>query len=443
MGTHVGYDDVGRSQGTAQVGDRPLGADGPRIVDRMRQEFVEQLGAQVGMHQDLARCVSFGRAAPADAPRFKSCEQAGERTVDVPDQLDFRLIGGIDLGRLRVDVDDALAAAGVPRGWRVLHEVVPHADDEVGSIEAGRHVIARLQTDRHERVVAPVIDGALAHECGGDGHVEATSQRPQSWGGATPKHAIAGQDDRTFGARDEVRGVVDRFVRRLREVGSTGDQRDGVGVDDHRRKVFGQLDVGGPRLLQRRRAKGLADDLGDRRDLLHTSVPFRHGRQHPDDVDDLVRPLVQLLRACLTRDGDQRRVVEVGVRDARHEVGRAWSQRGHRDGRPAGEPTVHIGHERGALFVAGRHVANRAVIGQRVEDVHGLFARDREDVLTAFGGEAIDEQVGCRSRPRRVHGTAKPSRAVRAWAPLQACARAVRPRPLNQAGRPWLQDRRR
>ena len=84
----------------------------------------------------------------------------------------------------------------------------------------------------------------------------------------------------------------------------------------------------------------------------------------------------------------------IRVGDAGHEVRRAGAQGRHRDGSTTGQPAMDIGHERRALLVAGRDVADDVVARQRIEDVHRLLAGDGEDVVAALGGEAIDEQVG-------------------------------------------------
>ncbi len=91
---------------------------------------------------------------------------------------------------------------------------------------------------------------------------------------------------------------------------------------------------------------------------------------------------------------DHRRVVEVGVGDPGHEVGGAGPEGRHRHRGAAGQAAVDVGHERGALLVARRDVADGVLPAERVEDVHRLLARHREDVLAALGGEALDEQRG-------------------------------------------------
>ena len=111
--------------------------------------------------------------------------------------------------------------------------------------------------------------------------------------------------------------------------------------------------------------------------------------------------LCSLSEPDLARQRDHRGTIEEGVGDARHEVGGARSQGGHGHGAATGEPAVDVGHERGALLVTGRDVADPGMVGERLQDVHGLLAGDREDVLAAFGVEAVDQQLGGGPDPSR------------------------------------------
>ena len=127
---------------------------------------------------------------------------------------------------------------------------------------------------------------------------------------------------------------------------------------------------------------------------LDPGVPLRDRPEHVDDVDDLVRLLVERLGRGLAGDRDDRRAIEVRVGDPGQEVRRARAERGHRDGRAAGEPAVDVGHERGALLVTGRDMADRLGPRKRLEDVQRLLAGDGEHVLAVLGLEAGDEEVG-------------------------------------------------
>ena len=104
--------------------------------------------------------------------------------------------------------------------------------------------------------------------------------------------------------------------------------------------------------------------------------------------------LWSLLGRGLAGDGDDRRSVEVGVGDAGQQVGGAGPERRHGDGRATREPAVDIGHERGALLVAGGDVADRLGPREGLEDVHRLLAGHGEHVLAVLCLEAVDEQVG-------------------------------------------------
>ena len=102
---------------------------------------------------------------------------------------------------------------------------------------------------------------------------------------------------------------------------------------------------------------------GMRLDPLDALVPLRDRLEHPHDVDELVRLLVELVEPGLAGDRDHRRAVEERVGDAGDEVRRAGPEGRHRDRGAAGQPAVDVGHERGALLVAGGDVADRRPIG--------------------------------------------------------------------------------
>jgi len=223
-------------------------------------------------------------------------------------------------------------------------------------------VIPRLQADGHERQVRAVVHRALAHECHGDRDVEALREGPKRRRGAAPQDAVAGEHDRPLRGRDQARGVLDGLVGRLRKVGAAGLQRPGpvARIEHSRRDVLGDFDVGRPRLREGGDPEGLPDDLGDRRDVLEAGVPLRDRPEHLDDVDDLVGLLVELVGRGLPRDRDHRRTVQVRVSDARQEVRGARAQRRQRHRRATSEPAVDVGHERGALLVTGRDMADGA-----------------------------------------------------------------------------------
>ena len=158
VGADVADDDVLRAQRPAQVEDRLLRLDRPAIVRLVGVQLAEDGLAQAEMVVVPGAGLDHRQGRP----------EPGDAAVDVADQLDVRLVAGVDLGRLRVDRHDPLGSVRVPAVGRVLDRVVADADDEVRPIEAGQDVIASLEADGHQRELVPVVDGALAHE--GDGH---------------------------------------------------------------------------------------------------------------------------------------------------------------------------------------------------------------------------------------------------------------------------------
>ena len=281
-------------------------------------------------------------------------------------------------------------------------------------------MIPSLQSDRHQGQVRSIVDRTLAHERDGDRDVEPAGERPELGSRVSSQDSVAGQDERPLGGGDQVGGVRDRLIGRLGKVGPTWHERPRVVGDGRGGEVLRQLDVSRARLLEGRDTEGLPDDLRDRLDPFDMGVPLGDGLDHPDDVDDLMGLLVELVRARLAGDRDHRGAVEVGVRDAGHEVRRARAERRHRDRRATRQAAVDVGHEGRALLVARRDVSWRVALvlrrrPQGVEDVHRLLTGDGEDILTFFGGEALDQELGCGSNGRR-HAAERSSRGGRARA---------------------------
>ena len=90
-----------------------------------------------------------------------------------------------------------LRPSGFQRDGRVLDRVVADArSTRSARSKPGQDVVARLQPDRHQRQVRPVVDRALAHERDRDRDVEPAGERAQLRRRVPPQDAVAGQDDR-------------------------------------------------------------------------------------------------------------------------------------------------------------------------------------------------------------------------------------------------------
>ena len=210
--------------------------------------------------------------------------------------------------------------------------------------------------------------------------------------GAAPRahHAVAGERDRVQRAADQVGGLQQLARGRLGLHGRPPRQR--LRVDLGRHDVLGQLDVRRARLLGLGDLERLAHDLGDDVHVRQPRVPLRDRPHHAQQVDVLVRLLVHALEVALAGQRDQRRAVEVGVRDRGHQVQRARAERAEAHAGAAGQAPVDVRHVGAALLVAHRHELDGRV-GQRLVQVERLLAGDAEDVRDALGLEALDEDV--------------------------------------------------
>jgi hypothetical protein len=83
--------------------------------------------------------------------------------------------------------------------------------------------------------------------------------------------------------------------------------------------------------------------------------------------------MVEPIEPALSRDGQQRRLVEVCVGDARHEVGGAGSQRGQAHAGLSGKASPDVGDDGSALLVSAGHEFDRGSL-ERKEQIFRLFA---------------------------------------------------------------------
>ena len=105
-----------------------------------------------------------------------------------------------------------------------------------------------------------------------------------------------------------------------------------------------------------------------------------------------MRLLVDAVEARLGGERHERMPVELGVRDAEHQVDRPGTEGGEAHPRLARERPVGVGHERGAALIARGDEPDRG-IGEGVDRVQVLFARKPEDHLDAFLLEASDDRA--------------------------------------------------
>ncbi len=308
---------------------------------------------------------------------------------------DGRLDVLADLGRVDVDVDDAL---GLRREGRELAgdavvEARPDGDQQVALVDGvvGGHGAVHAEHAERERM--PAREAAQAHERRGDRRLEELGQGAQLVGGAGADHAAADVEHRPLGLEQRASGRPDlldvalerRLVARqlgpvgppVGDLGELGGDRD---VDHDRAGTAGRGDV-----------ERLVDDLRDVGRPVHEVRVLDDRQGDAGDVGLLKGVGADQVVLDLAGDGDQRDGVEVGVGDAGHEVGGAGAARGQADADLAGGARVAVGGVHRALLVAHEHVTQLGSVVQRVVERDHHPAGKAEQGVAAFGFERSDD----------------------------------------------------
>ena len=250
-------------------------------------------------------------------------------------------------------------------------------------------------------------DRALAGRRGRDRNRQQVGQLGQLRPGARGVHPIAGDDHRARGGEERVghlphvgrrglRHAVRQVSRRLVNPGRP------PGLHRAAERAAAEDDRHGPRRARRRVLDGELDrldgllGLGDRRGVL--------GRAREQIAEIVIAVLAGAgLVGRVVHEG--RHVREVAEqqhrRRALHRLERAEERvtreedaLAHDDAGLAGEPAVHLRHDRAHLLVADQDRLDRLRVVERVEDASGVAAGHAEDELDARLLEDADDGVG-------------------------------------------------
>ena len=224
-----------------------------------------------------------------------------------------------------------------------------------------------------------------------DRQVEALAESDQRLGGAVARHARPGQHDRVPRLGEHLRRP--QAPGRSSGAGSTGVFTGSAGASVVRSATSSGSDQEGRAgRLGRGLLEGLAHHLGGRDADRHHVAPLRDRPEERHEVDELVRLLVDAVEARLGGERDERMAVELGVRDAEHQVDRTRAEGREAHPGAAGERPVGVGHERRPALVARGDEPDRG-IGEGVDRVEVLLARKPEHQLDALVLEALDDRA--------------------------------------------------
>ena len=342
----------------------------PPFLETFRQVGVGALGEK--LVEVLQRKPDIGEHGEMDDFVFV---EFGSIDIDVHD--------GRFLGEFRNFACDAVVKADAEgqKEVGIIHGIV----GVDGAVHAepleGLGIVFRKTTDAHE---------SCGHRnTGGTGKFEEVGF------GSGSDDASADVEDGAFGFFDQAENFMEGdFVRRRRAVEAgdihLGGPSDlGGGFLD----VFRDIDHNGAGATGGSDMKGFGHDPGNISRMHHEVTVFNDREGDSKDVGFLKGAATDSGGGNLAGDGDHGDGVHVGIGNASDEVGCARTGSGHHDANFSGGPGVALGHERPALFVAGKNSADLFRSGQGLVEHHARAARVSEDGVDAGVLEGLDEEI--------------------------------------------------
>ena len=230
------------------------------------------------------------------------------------------------------------------------------------------------------------------------GICKASASADQFAGGLGGAHAAAGDEDRPLGFLQQserglhLRGFGLRTERRyLTELRL--DQRLHLGfLGVHLTFVAAELQVHRARRAGRGDAERLAQHVGHARDVVDGGIELGHRLERRHVVDFLVDLAELGLGIAAAGDGDDRRMREVGVAQARGQIERADHLR-HADARLAGGARITVRHVGGRLFAVAVNARDRRA-ALHLGESPPQHRRHHEHVGDAVAFEHVGDHFG-------------------------------------------------
>ena len=274
---------------------------------------------------------------------------------EVADELDLGHVVGVDLGRHRVDADDAPVAR---RGSRPTAPTRPCRSprrrrgrrarrSRPGSSARSGPAVNRKCSSSASSTPLPM---KVVITCRPVCRQSSRSAGDAPWRTTPWPTSSTGRRASRMSAAAALQGLVVGLAHRLRRaLQAAARPRPALAMTS-----AGSSRCVAPGFSAVATEKALRTASAHRARVVDPGVPLGHRLHHLDGVDELVGLLVHAGQVDLAGDRHQRGVVQVGVGDAGGQVGRARTQRGQAHAGLAGEAPVGFGHEGGALLVAGR-----------------------------------------------------------------------------------------
>ncbi len=303
--------------------------------------------------------------------------------------------------RVEVDLHDGLvvADAGVVGERRAEH------DDQVALVHEPTGDGCAAATEHTAAQRMGVADLTLGLECRGHRCPDCFGQR--HYGG----HVVAGagSDDhqRPLGGGDPRNGRIEHIGGRSdRSRSDPTGGRTGGSVTRRYLHLVGQHQVRHIAFDQGRLARE-RHELGVVRPGLHGLAVAGDVGESGGQIEVLERAASHHLRWHLTRDGQDRRPVGLGVVQAGEQIRRAGTGDGEAGGQLAGELAVRGGGERCGPLVANSEIAQITPclgLSQRIGEPEIRVTNHAENGLDSPVHHGLDQHVAHRARCRRIAG---------------------------------------
>src|SRR5258705_10440306 len=173
-----------------------------------------------------------------------------------------------------------------------------------------------LNTDGAQAQGVRVGEAALPHKCFHHRDAEAIDEMAESLACASPRHAVAGEDDGISRRRNNLRRPLDLLVRRFSWKRLLRYERLETRDCLRLSHILREIKVSGSRLLRLGHLERLANRFRHNLRTDELCVPFYRWPVEGDQIEILMRLLMETLGGHLPGNRHQRRAVHIRIGDA-------------------------------------------------------------------------------------------------------------------------------
>ena len=272
-----------------------------------------------------------------------------KRISDVGDDIYIDNIIEIDFGWPKIDMDNFLVFALIPKRRGELDKIVANRNNNVGGFRRHINMILTLQSHRKETMRVGPRHRTLTHE--GIHHTDTglLGQSAELLSSTFPDCAVTSNDQRVLRCNDNIDCLSNRLMVRCRTPGLNNWHRRTLNIvlSD----VFGQFDDRSTRLFGFSDLERFTDYFRYIALVVYRVRPLGDWPEHSNRIHVLVALFVKPSSRGLADQADGRRPIHISIGDPGYQVGRAWAKRAKAKSGLAGQTAIDISSERSSLFM--------------------------------------------------------------------------------------------